>query len=72
MTRLLADAGIVRNRAKVLATINNARRYEEFADEFGSLGAYVWSYEPDSEDTSQEIDVEDADDDGQDDRSRPR
>ena len=47
VARLLADAGIVRNRAKVLATINNAGRYEELAEEFGSLGAYVWSYEPD-------------------------
>ena len=47
VARLLADAGIVRNRAKVLATINNAGRYQELAGEFGSLGAYVWSYEPD-------------------------
>ena len=45
--RLLGDAAIVRNRAKVLATINNARRYEDLAEEFGSLGAYVWGYEPD-------------------------
>ncbi len=44
--RLLADPGIVRNRAKVEATINNARRYAELAAEFGSLAAYVWRYEP--------------------------
>jgi DNA-3-methyladenine glycosylase I len=45
--RLLADPGIVRNRAKIEATINNARRYAELAGEFGSLAAYVWQYEPD-------------------------
>jgi DNA-3-methyladenine glycosylase I len=47
MARLLADPGIVRNRAKIEATINNARRYTELAAEFGSLAAYVWRYEPD-------------------------
>jgi DNA-3-methyladenine glycosylase I len=46
VVRLLADPGIVRNRAKIEATINNARRYAELATEFGSLAAYVWRYEP--------------------------
>lgn len=45
--RLLADAGIVRNRAKIEATINNARRCIDLVDEFGSLAAYVWMFEPD-------------------------
>jgi DNA-3-methyladenine glycosylase I len=45
--RLLADAGIVRNRAKIQATINNARRCAELLDEFGSFAAYVWRSEPD-------------------------
>ena len=45
--RLLADPGIVRNRAKIEATINNARRDAELAEEFGSLAGYVWQYEPD-------------------------
>lgn len=45
--RLMLDAGIVRNRAKIEATINNARRCRELAKEVGSLGAYVWSFEPD-------------------------
>ena len=44
--RLLADPGIVRNRAKIEATINNARRHAELAAEFGSLAAYVWRFEP--------------------------
>ena len=45
---LMADAGIVRNRAKILATINNARRYPELVAETGSLAAYLWSFEPDA------------------------
>jgi DNA-3-methyladenine glycosylase I len=46
--RLMADPGIVRNRSKILATVNNARRCLEVVDEFGSLAAYVWSFEPDA------------------------
>ena len=45
--RLMTDAGIVRNRAKIEATINNARRCTELLDEFGSFAAYVWRFEPD-------------------------
>jgi DNA-3-methyladenine glycosylase I len=45
--RLLADAGIVRHRGKIEATINNARRCLELRRELGSLAAYAWSYEPD-------------------------
>jgi DNA-3-methyladenine glycosylase I len=48
--RLLVDPGIVRNRAKIEATINNARRYGELTAEFGSLAAYVWRFEPDPAD----------------------
>jgi DNA-3-methyladenine glycosylase I len=44
--RLMADAGIVRNRAKIDATINNARLVPDLIEEFGSLAAYVWRYEP--------------------------
>jgi DNA-3-methyladenine glycosylase I len=44
--RLVADPGIVRHRGKVLSTINNARRARTLADEFGSLAAYFWLYEP--------------------------
>jgi DNA-3-methyladenine glycosylase I len=46
--QLLADTGIVRNRGKILATINNARRCLELGDEFPSLAAYVWRFEPDA------------------------
>ena len=44
--RLMRDAGIVRNRAKIEATINNARCYADLREERGSLAAYAWSYEP--------------------------
>ena len=47
VARLLDDAGIVRHRGKIVATINNARRALELIDEFGSLASYVWSYAPD-------------------------
>ncbi len=39
--RLLADAGIVRNRAKIDATIANAARLLELVDEAGSFAAYL-------------------------------
>jgi DNA-3-methyladenine glycosylase I len=44
--RLLGDAGIVRNRAKIEATIHNAGRAVELVEECGSLAAYLWSFEP--------------------------
>jgi DNA-3-methyladenine glycosylase I len=44
--RLLADAGIVRHRGKIEATINNARRAPDLIKEFGTLAAYFWRYEP--------------------------
>jgi len=43
---LLSDAGIVRHRGKIEATINNAARAIEMQDEFGSVAAYFWSHEP--------------------------
>jgi DNA-3-methyladenine glycosylase I len=41
---LLADPGIVRNRLKVAAAINNARRYLKVQEEFGSFDAYLWRF----------------------------
>ncbi len=46
VTRLLADAGIVRHRGKIASTINNARRALELLDERGSILAYVSDYRP--------------------------
>jgi DNA-3-methyladenine glycosylase I len=39
--RLMADAGIVRNRAKIDATIDNARAWLAIAQEFGAVDAYL-------------------------------
>ncbi|MFN7102875.1 MAG: DNA-3-methyladenine glycosylase I [Pseudorhizobium sp.] len=44
--RLVADAGIIRHRGKIVSTINNARRAIELRDEFGSLARFFWSFEP--------------------------
>lgn len=41
---LLQNPGIIRNRLKVLAVINNAKAYLELCKEFGSLNDYLWSY----------------------------
>ena len=43
---LLENKGIVRHRGKITATINNAHRAIELVDEFGSLAAYIWEWEP--------------------------
>src|SRR2546430_3192450 len=42
IARLMHDGGIVRNRAKIEATVNNARRMPDLAAEFGSFATYVW------------------------------
>jgi len=42
--KLLANAGIVRNRLKVNAAITNARATLAVQDEFGSLDAYLWRF----------------------------
>jgi len=41
---LMQDAGIVRNRLKINAIINNATRVMEIQKEFGSFDAYIWSF----------------------------
>jgi DNA-3-methyladenine glycosylase I len=48
VARMLDDAGIVRHQGKIRSTINNAQRSLDVIDEFGSLGALIWSFEPDS------------------------
>jgi DNA-3-methyladenine glycosylase I len=48
ISRLLDDAGIVRHRGKIEATINNAARAIEMRTEFGSLRRYLWGHAPDS------------------------
>jgi len=58
--RLLQDAGIIRHRGKIEATINNAARALRMVDEFGSVKNYIWQWrpedrEPDLKDPSLQI-----------------
>jgi DNA-3-methyladenine glycosylase I len=41
---LLADAGIVRNRLKIAATIQNAKSFLAVREEFGSFDAFLWQF----------------------------
>lgn len=41
---LMQNTGIVRNRLKILATINNAQRFMEVQQEFGSFSKYIWNF----------------------------
>jgi len=41
---LLANAGIIRNRAKIRATIDNAARFLEVQQEFGTFDRYIWQF----------------------------
>jgi len=43
--RLLADAGIVRNRAKIRSTIGNARAYLDLKDEVGHVGRWLAAFD---------------------------
>jgi DNA-3-methyladenine glycosylase I len=42
--RMVNDAGIIRNRAKIEAAVNNAQRLLEVRDEFGTFAKYMWSW----------------------------
>lgn len=41
---LMHDASIIRNRQKILATIDNARAFLKVQDEFGSFDKYIWGF----------------------------
>ena len=41
---LLQDAGIIRNRAKIEASIRNAQAFRRVQEEFGSFDAYIWGF----------------------------
>ena len=41
---LMKDAGIIRNRLKIKATINNAKKFLEIQKEFGTFSKYMWSF----------------------------
>ncbi|MEX2144324.1 MAG: DNA-3-methyladenine glycosylase I [Anaerolineales bacterium] len=44
VTRLLADSGIIRNRAKIASAISNAQAFLKIQAEFGSFDAYLWGF----------------------------
>ena len=44
LERLLADPGIIRNRSKILAAINNAQRFLEIRKEFKTFDRYIWGF----------------------------
>lgn len=44
LEKILLDPGIVRNRLKVYAAVNNAKRFLEVQKEFGSFDTYIWSF----------------------------
>ena len=47
--RLMNDPGIIRNRLKIEAAINNARLFLDIQKEFGSFCDYLWNFLPDGE-----------------------
>ena len=44
--KILRNAGVVRHRGKIESVINNSKRAKELQNEFGSLAAFFWSFEP--------------------------
>ncbi len=42
--RLIADPGIVRNRAKILSAVTNAKAFLKIQAEFGSFDRYIWDF----------------------------
>lgn len=44
LERLMADPGIIRNRAKLRAAINNAQRFLEVRKEFKTFDRYIWEF----------------------------
>jgi len=44
LRKLLANSGIVRNRLKIAAAVQNARAFLDVQKEFGSFDKYVWSF----------------------------
>lgn len=44
LTELLEDPGIIRNRAKIAATVDNARGFLRVQEEYGSFDRYIWGF----------------------------
>lgn len=41
---LMQNSGIIRNRLKILATVNNAQKFMEVRKEFGTFSKYIWGF----------------------------
>jgi DNA-3-methyladenine glycosylase I len=44
LEKILQDPGIIRNKLKVYAAVNNAKRFLEVQKEFGSFDTYIWGF----------------------------
>lgn len=44
LNTLIRDAGIIRNRLKILSVLTNAKAFRAMQEEFGSFDAYLWAY----------------------------
>ena len=44
VSKILQDPGVIRNKLKVNAAVNNAKRFLEVQKEFGSFDRYIWSF----------------------------
>lgn len=44
IAQLLSDEGIIRNRRKIRASIQNSRIFRDIQEEYGSFDAYIWSW----------------------------
>jgi DNA-3-methyladenine glycosylase I len=42
--KLMANGGIIRNRAKIVAAVDNAKRFLAVQEEFGDFDAYIWRF----------------------------
>jgi DNA-3-methyladenine glycosylase I len=56
--RLMQDTGIIRNRLKIIAAINNAKLFLEVQKEFGSFDTYMYSFMPEGKPLVNDIKVQ--------------
>jgi DNA-3-methyladenine glycosylase I len=56
VNKILKDEGGIRHRGKVESAINNAQRAIDVIEEFGSLAAYLWQFEPPAQARRQTLD----------------
>ncbi len=55
VSRLVKNPGIIRHRGKIESAINNARRTLDLIDQYGSLAAFLWRFEPKPDDRPERI-----------------